>query len=313
MTARIREATAADASGIRRLFARTFGAELSEEEWLWKFERNPDGWYGVVAEQEGEIVGNYAGWGMRFLVDGEATLIYSVGDVATDPRGRGLGRAAYRAMAGAFYEAVGARGGVPFCFGFPNARALEISHRLLGSRTLFPIREVAVPLAAFPQPPKDVVCGDAAGEEFDPLWDAARATIPYGAVRDRARANWRFHARPTRYYRMVALGGGPALSAWAALSVVGERGIVADYLDSSPDGRQLPALFAAVAAEAGRLEARELVFWETPGGPGRAAIAALPGERRDAGFPIIVRTFDDAAADRFGRGAHLVPALYDLV
>jgi len=45
----VREATAADAPGIRRLFARVFGREMSEEEWTWKFERNPDGWYGVVA------------------------------------------------------------------------------------------------------------------------------------------------------------------------------------------------------------------------------------------------------------------------
>ncbi|MEP6767382.1 MAG: GNAT family N-acetyltransferase [Acidobacteriota bacterium] len=310
MTARIREATSADAPGIRRLFTRTFGAELSEAEWLWKFEHDPDGWYGVVAEEHGEIVGNYAGWGMRFRLDGQETLLYSVGDVATDPGARGLGRAVYRAMAGAFYETVRARG-VPFCFGFPNARALAISHRLIGSRTLFPIREVRVAVSAFPPRPAGTGAGDFAGEAFDPLWDTARAEIPSGAVRDRARANWRFHARPTRYYRMVWIGSAP-MTSWAALSVVGDRALVADWLCVS-GGPGLPELLSAAAAEASTLGAREIVLWESPGGPGREAISRLPGERADAGFPLIVRSFDDEAASRFAATVHLVPALYDLI
>lgn len=311
MTARIRESTAEDAPEVRRLFARTFGTELSQEEWLWKFARNPDGWYGVVAEDEGEIVANYAGWGMRFRLDGEETLLYSVGDVATDPRARGLGRSIYRAVAGAFYEAVGSRG-VPFCFGFPNARALAISHRLVGSRTLLPIREIRVPLASFAPAPPDAGSGDFVGEAFDSLWAAARPQISHGAVRDRARANWRFHARPTRYYRMVWTGERTSMRSWAAVSVVGEKALVADYLDRD-GGRGLSSLFAAAAAEAARLGARELVFWDTPGGPGRAAISELPGERRDAGFPLIVRSFDEEATRRFSESGHVVPALYDLV
>ena len=44
----IRDAAAADAPGIRRLFQKVFGTALSEEEWSWKFAQDPDGWYGVV-------------------------------------------------------------------------------------------------------------------------------------------------------------------------------------------------------------------------------------------------------------------------
>jgi hypothetical protein len=97
------------------------------------------------------------------------------------------------------------------------------------------------------------------------------------------------------------------------LSVAGETALVADFLCREPDGSDLPALFAAAAAEATRLGARRLVFWESPGGPAADWLRGLPGERRDAGFPLIVRSFDDAAADRFARSAHLVPSLYDLV
>ena len=307
----IRDATPADAPGIRRLFERTFKSELSEEEWRWKFERDPDGWFGVVADRGGEIVGNYTGWAMRFLLDGEPRLLYSVGDVATDPSVRALGRGGvYRAMTDAFYAKVGRE--VPFCFGFPNARALRVSERIVGSRTLMPIAVRRVPVEAFGRTPSDVEAGDSVDEAFDALWEAARPAFTHAAVRDRQRANWRFHARPSRYYRMVWRRQGRELVGWAVLSVVGEEATVADYLGREASGRDLEPLFAAAAEEARRLGARRLVFWEPPGGPGRSVIAALPGERADAGFPMIVRVFDEAAVRRFGEGLHLVPALYDL-
>ncbi len=309
----VRPATAEDAPGIRRLFERVFRAELSEQEWRWKFELDPDGWWGVVGVVDGEIVGNYSGWGMRFLLDGEPRLLYSVGDVATAPAVRGLGgrRGIYRAMTEAFYEKVGRE--VPFCFGFPNSRALRVSERIVGSRTLFPIELVSVPAEAFGPPPRDVACGDSVDVSFDPLWEAAQQALSHAAVRDRARVNWRFHARPSRYYRMVWRRQGRDLIGWTALSIVGETATVADFLGREKDGADLGALFAAAADEARRLGARRLLFWSTPGGPGRSQIEGLPGERREAEFPMIVRVFDETAVRRFAESVHLVPSLYDLV
>jgi hypothetical protein len=308
----IRDATAADAPGIRALFERVFKSELSDAEWRWKFEQDPDGWYGVVAVLDGRVVGNYAGWGMRFQLDGEPGLLYSVGDVATDPSVRAFGgrRGVYREMTDAFYARVGRS--VPFCFGFPNARALRVSERIVGSRTLLPIARKSTPLEAFGPPPADMEAGELVDPGFDALWVAARPSLRYAAVRDRSRVNWRFHARPTRYYRMVWRRQGSELAAWAVLSVVGEDATVADFLGREPDGADLLPLFAAAADEARRLGARRLVFWETPGGPGRRPIQALPGDRADAGFPMIVRVFDEEAVRRFGEGVHLAPSLYDL-
>ncbi len=309
----VRLATAEDAPGIRRLFERTFKTELSEAEWRWKFAQNPDGWHGVVGLVDGTVIGNYAGWGMQFLLDGEPRRLYAVGDVATDLSARALGgrRGVYRAMTEAFYGTVG--GEVPFCFGFPNARALKVSERIVGSRTLFPIGLKKTPVEAFGPPPSDAETGESVDEGFDPLWEAGRRAFTHAAVRDRARVNWRFHARPSRYYRMVWRRQGYELVGWTALSVVGEEATVVDFLGSEPDGRDLAPLFAAAADEARRLGARRLVFWETPAGPGRRAIEALPGERADAGFPMIVRVFDEDAVRRFAEGLHLVPSLYDLV
>lgn len=310
----IRPATPADAPGICQLFSRAFGTEMSLEEWMWKYESNPDGWFGIVAVADGQIVGNYAGWGSRFLLDRESRLLYAVGDVSTDPSIRRLGvrSGVFRRMTESFYEAV-FRSGVPFCFGFPGQRHLTISHRLVGTRTLLPIRQILVPCHTFPSPPTDAVAGDFVGENFDRFWVEASRALTHAAVRDRARVNWRFHARPTRYYRMVWRESKGKVLGWAVLSVHGEHALVADFLGLLPDGSDLLPLFSAAAAEAITMGARQLVFWETPGGPSYSVLRSFPGERKEAGYPLAARASDDDAADRLARRAHLTPALYDLV
>ncbi len=309
----IRRSEPRDTGGIRRLHARVFGSEMTEAEWAWKFEWNPDGRFGTIAVAGEEIVGNYAGWGMRFLLGGASALVYAVGDVATEPSARALGgrHGVYRTMAEAFYGALAGR--VPFCFGFPNDRALAISNRLAGTRTLFPIKEVLVECEDFPPAPAGAGAGGFVDESFDPLWETASRFLPHAAVRDRTRVNWRFHARPNRDYRMVWWHEAGRQLGWAALSVSGEDALVADFLGGDPEGKDLPPLFAAAAAEARRLGARRLVFWETPGGPGRDAIARFPGERRRAGFSMIARVLDEARFEGVADGLHLVPSLYDVV
>ncbi|HEY4231406.1 MAG TPA: GNAT family N-acetyltransferase, partial [Thermoanaerobaculia bacterium] len=250
MSFQIREAAAADAPGIRALIERVFGLPMTEEEWRWKFQENPDGWRGVVGvnDEDGRIVGHYAGWGMRFLLDGAEKRIYSVGDVATDPSARALGgrRGVFRAMAEAFFESVASE--VPFCFGFPGARHRLVSERLVGSRTLFPVRLREVDAGAFGPPPRDMESGEFPPESFDRLWERARTLLTHAAVRDRLRVNWRFHGRPTRYYRMVWRLQAGEMIGWAVLcaDTQGETATatVVDFLSSEPDGADLPALFA---------------------------------------------------------------------
>lgn len=308
----VRFAVPADAPGIREVFRRAFGAEMTEQEWQWKYPGNPDGWLGVVAESGGEIVGNYSGSGMRFVLGGVERLAYAVGDVATDPRVRLLGhRGVFAEMAAAFYLEV-VRRGIPFCFGFPSDRALAVSHRFAGTISLGPILLRRVPCDALGPEPPGFAFGDSAGLGFDSLWRAASAGLAAAAVRDRTRANWRFHARPARSYRMLWREDAGALTAWAVLAVTGEEAIVADYLDAAGDGRHLPTLFAAAAAEAIRQGARRLVFWEPPGGPGAPAIARLPGQSAPAGFSLGARIFDAAAARLFAASSW-TPALYDVV
>ena len=311
----VRASTPADAPGIRRLFARIFGHEMTEEEWSWKFERNPDGWFGVIALLDGAVVGNYAGWGVRFRIDGREELAYAVGDVATDPAVRTLGGRSnvFRRITDAFYEEVEGNRRVPFCFGFPGGRHVRITQRVVGTRTLFDVVERRVPCEAFPPPPPDASCADFVDERFDALWESVsqeRGTVM--AVRDRARVNWRFHARPNRWYRMVFRESSGGLRGWAALSVSGENALVADYLLGTADPNDLLLLFAAVAAEGARLGAKRLVFWESPR-PDLGALGKLPAETARAGFPLDARIVDERAVLLFRENGHLVPSLYDLV
>jgi hypothetical protein len=312
---RVRAATENDSPGIRALFERAYGAVWPEEEWVWKFLRNPDGWFGIVAESEdGRIVGNFSGWPMQWVLGGEKCRIFSAGDVATAREARGLGKQhnIYRDMAEAFYEAVRSEGD-PFTIGFPHPRAHEISRRLGRTRDYFPIREVRVDCDAFPPPPAGVETTDFVPPTFDRLWAGAAPSLAAAPVRDRARVNWRFHARPTRYYRMVRLVSGSEDLAWAALSVVGAEGIVTDFLGRERDGRDLLPLFSAAAAEAARLGAGKLRFWKSPGEPGRKVIDRLGGEEQEAGFWIVGRVFDEERARLFFDDGHLVPSLWDVV
>ena len=255
---------------------------------------------------------------MRFLLDGEPRLLYSVGDVATDPSVRGLGgrRGVYRAMTEAFYDAVGP----PACrsaSAFPNARALKVSERIVGSRTLFPIALREVPVDAFAPPPPDAGGGRLVGRGLrSALGGRPAPTSRTRAVRDRARVNWRFHARPTPLLPDgLAQAGRRADGLGRALRRPARTPRSSTSWAARPTASDLPALFAAAADEARRLGARRLVVLVDAGRPGpRARSRRCPGERRDAGFPMIVRVFDEAAVATDSRErVHLVPSLYDLV
>ena len=98
-----RRATASENSSL------AFSAGMTKEDGT-EFERNPDGWFGVVG-----LVGTRSsgtnGLGARILLDGEATLCTRRrrrhGSFVPGHRRR---RGIYRSMTGAFYETLGARG-----------------------------------------------------------------------------------------------------------------------------------------------------------------------------------------------------------
>ena len=314
MSFSVRLADEGDAPGIRDLFGRIFGRPMTPDEWRWKYPDNPDGWIATVAELDGRIVGHYGGWPLRARIGGDERTIVSVGDVATDPAIRHLGgrRNAFRSMAEELFARLRLLG-VPFVFGFPNARALAAGARLLGYRAEFPVRTIAYDVA--PGLPPTGTAREWAPESYDVLWERARAALPTGLVRDRRRLNWRYHARPDRWYRFVSVRDGDADVACGVLSVTGEEALVVEAILS--DDAAADCLFDALVGEASALGATRLVFWETSGGPlaalaGRDAGGRRPGGRAaDAGFSFATVPFDaDATADFVAR-APIAAGIWD--
>jgi GNAT superfamily N-acetyltransferase len=307
----VRLATEEDSGGIRQLFSRAFGREMSEAEWRWKYPDNPDGWKAAIALSEGEVVGHFGASLAQALIAGTTRRVALLGDVATDPSARSLGRAsALGGMAETLFAELD-RGDCPFGFGFPSPRHLKIGERL-GYRERFPIIELRFPL----EPGIDSArsWSDHAGPEFDALWETCRLSLSGGCLtRDGRRVNWRFHARPGRYYRMVTPSDG---SGWGCLWVVDTVATVVDFLPVPPAQESLPRLHAALAAEAFSMGARELRYWNPPGGPAAVPLARLASEsaaiRQPSGFSFVTAVvFDEEALSSFLYDLHLVPSFYD--
>ena len=92
---------------------------------------------------------------------------------------------------------------------------------------------------------------------------------------------------------------------WAALSVVGRarRSSPISFRAAPGRKRSAPAL---LRPRPPRPRAWARGGWSSgrrPAGRARAVIARLGGERREAGFPLVVRAFDDAPRTRFARHA----------
>jgi hypothetical protein len=204
---------------------------------------------------------------------------------------------------------------IPFGFGFPSPRALLVGERLLGYRAHFPIREIAYPVPARARRPPGAVVSESVDESYDPLWDAARARLRTGLVRDRRRLNWRYHARPDRYYRFVTVRGANGVGALGVLSVVGETAFVVDAVVTGSSDSGL--LLEALEGEAAAMGARQVVFWETPGGAlAELARRGRAGETaptvRDAGFSFVTAVVhEEDAIVEFVTHGQISAGIYD--
>jgi hypothetical protein len=313
---RVRLANIDDGPGICRLFGRAFPRQMSLAEWRWKYPDNPDGWLSVVAEVDAEIAAHYGGWGARLLLEGREMTLFSLCDLSTDPERRGLGgkHGMLRAMAEEWNGLLRERR-LPFSYGFPGAHVLRVGGPLVGYAAHFPIREIRLPLAGVA--PAGQAGTDVAGPSFEELWHVVKPSVAAaGLVRDRARVNWRFHARPDRYYRMVSLESSGECLAWGVLSVFGADALVMDYLTRDPSGEAFEELSNRLAAEAAAMGASTLVFWESPGGPWREALGEQArragGKIVDAGFSFATAAlFDEPVFRRFLDRIPLTPSFYD--
>lgn len=250
-----------DLPGIQRLFQRAYGSELRAEEWEWKYGRSPFEHFGVVGERQGEVVAYYGGWRWRLHGAGERRDALVFCDIMTDPSARMAGRLPPLIPLHEAAMELASAAGIPYFCGFPNRGAARFGSRFLGYRYEW-MAACSAPLSALHRPAQggfDVAISDTFPEEIDALGGRLHALPGFRVERSRAVLNWRYHARPERYYRVYTVLAGGDAKAYAVASTAGPVAVLVDLQSGQPaTGEGLDALLSAVARDLGPCGVAEL-------------------------------------------------------
>jgi hypothetical protein len=240
----IRRYQRGDETAILDLFARSFHEQRSLEHWRWKYEDDPYGAerISVAFDDAGALVAHYAGYPVRFQIDGAGTTAHQIGDTMTEPSirhiGRGptsiLGRTALR-----FYENF-CDGQVAFNFGFNVANIQKFSMRFLRSTRVEDVAYRRRDLRTDPMPRLTRIERYARGvtlelvTETSSEWDDlfARVESSYGFLirRDAQYVKWRYLSRPDVKYVVVAMRKWRHLAGWLVFRLRDNRMSIGDLL-----------------------------------------------------------------------------------
>ncbi len=127
----IRRYSDSDEEGIRKLFSRCFGKEMSREEWLWKYKNSPWGSTAIVALDDNNVIAHYGGIKMKFSFKDKVLNAYQFCDVMTHPEYRGIfvsKSPIIVKLGGMFYK----ENEMDFAFGFPSVRHAKLQSLRLG-------------------------------------------------------------------------------------------------------------------------------------------------------------------------------------
>ncbi len=266
--AHLRPAVEADLPRLGSLFAERFGRPFSRAEWEWKYRQSPGASRSWVAEgQGGELLAHAGALGLPARWRGGAGLAWQLVDFMGTTRGHGL-RAPMTDLGRALLAELPAPGDAPFLFGFPSERHFRLGAHAFGYRPLGRLGVLAASLAAAGMAARptadsgalDLVVGDTAPADAEELW--ARCTC-FGVRRTTAFLNWRYHARPERYYRFYRVASGAA-AGFVVVAFVGREAWVTEAW--LPAGRGLGAVWPAIAADLRASGLESWQFWDLPAG-----------------------------------------------
>jgi hypothetical protein len=249
-----------DLGALCSFFTERFGRIWTPEEHAWKYRDLPGEARSLVAVGLGGEVLAHAGALClpARLRDGESR-IWQLVDFAGSPQSRGL-RPALVELGRCLLADLPRPGDAPWIFGFPSERHFRLGERVFGYQPLAEIVEVGgeIPVQPAPADARILAVGDSCGDWAERIWEACGAC---GVRRSAAFLNWRYHARPHRYYRFyrLASGGGEGLVVFA---FVGEEAWAAELWLPPGNGWHLALL--AVAADLRAAGLRRWRFWPSP-------------------------------------------------
>lgn len=281
---RLRDTTAEDLPSLVRLFEGRFGHPVTPEEWEWKYARIPgEARSRVGLDASGEVVAHAgalalpAGLGAA----GEQAPVWQLSDWAGSAAGSGL-RPPLVELGRHLLVDLPRAGDAPWIFGFPSERHFRLGRRVFGYRVLPAIMPLRGRLAAGAGDPGGWIdVSDRCGPWGEAAWEACGVV---GVRRSTAFLNWRYHARPGRYYRFYrvrpagAPGGADGLAVFAFVGSLA-RGAelwlpghpAGEDAGGRPEERWGPGL-AAVAAD---LAAAGLDRWELWPPPAASGLGPL--------------------------------------
>ena len=171
-------------------------------------------------------------------------------------------------------------------FGFPSDRHFRLGERVFGYRPLLTIAQLAGPLPAPPSQPAVSIAGvtgvadggdpggdnglwsgDSCGDWAEAVWESCAVA---GVRRSAAFLNWRYWARPHRYYRFYRLRQ-RGVEGLAVFAFVGEEAWATE-LWLPPAGEWYSPMLA-IAADLRTAGLRSWRFWPPP--PGNLDAAGL--------------------------------------
>lgn len=272
-----------DLPALAAFFAERFGHPWTPEEWEWKYRSLPGLARSLVAvDAEGGLLAHAGALRLPARWGGGAAGIWTLVDFAGTARRTGMTPALVELGRRLLADLPGP-GDAPWIFGFPSERHFRLGERVFGYKPLTVVEELG---GAIPEEPPPAGVGFETGDSCGPwaaaAWDACGVL---GVVRTAAYLNWRYHARPHRYYRFYRLASGP-VEGLAVFAFVGEEAWGAE-LWLPPGGRWYAPLLA-VAADLRASGLRRWRFWPPAPGlrlePVLASLGLGPtGERRFVG------------------------------
>jgi hypothetical protein len=299
-----------DLPALADFFTDRFGHSAAPEEWAWKYRSLPGEARSLIAVDSGDTILAHAGaLCLPALRRGREAGVWQLVDWAGTTRRRGL-RPALVELGRLLLADLPRANDLPWIFGFPSERHFRLGERAFGYRPLAVVEELAGPLPDSPAPARSAVAAeDSCGEWAAAAWEECGVE---GVRRSAAFLNWRYYARPHRYYRFyrLAAGGSEGLAVFA---FVGEEAWGAELW--LPPGGEWYASLLAVAADLRAAGLRRWRCWPPPPElrlEGTLADLGLhpTGERRFIGCRGQAGGMDPAAA---AQGFRFAMGDYDLI
>ncbi len=297
----IRPTRPEDLPGLGVLFADRFGHALTSADWEWKYRQIPGEARSLVAVADGEILAHAGALALpsRWMTDdsgeGGEGNIWQLVDFAGTTRRRGL-RAALVDLGRSLLADLPRPGDAPWIFGFPSERHFRLGERVFGYRPLLRFEPLAGEIPTVASDAR-IETGDFCGDWAEAIWESCGG---FGIKRSAAFLNWRYYARPQRYYRFYRIFSG-GLEGLAVFAFVAEEAWAAEIWLPAP-GRWYPSMLA-VAADLRAAGLRTWRFWpDPPAGcldPGLLSALGLrsAGEQRFIGCRGRLSGRSDSGAD----------------